>query len=162
MRMAPRGKTPEFDPALLLQGLPWEVLRHILHFVCKGARSEEPLKHNHKNIDRVVQLVQSDVRTVGALRATNKGHPFRTYHSANRYIYYAMVLELWQVQDMATNRRALNVQKFSAIHATQLSTIYREKWVDQHRFSLAVKAAANEDPDALKRALQSLRSQLPL
>lgn len=160
--MAPRGKAPEFDRALLLQGLPWEVVRHILRFVCKGARSEDPLQHNHENIERVVQLCQRDVRTMGALRATNKGHPFRTYHPANRYIYYTMVLEFWQVRDMATHRRALNMQRFPAMHATQLSTIYREKWVDQHRFSLAVKAAANEDPDALKRALQSLRGSQPL
>ena len=157
--MAPRSKMPEFDRALLLQGLPWEVVRHILRFVCNGARSEHPLQPNHGNLDRVVQLFQCDVRTMGALRATNTGHPFRTYLPANRYTYYATVLELWQMQNMATHRRALHLLKSPTVHTAQLNTMYRDKNLNEHRVRLAIKAAANGDPDALKRALQSLRSQ---
>jgi hypothetical protein len=113
------------------------------------------IKADHSDIDRIVGIYERDLKTLGALRATNKGQPFRTYLVGNRMQYYELAQDLWRMRQLAHFRGTLKREMF--LSKAQLTFAYNQMWHTLHGQTKAVRAVAGEDPEALMRALKPLK-----
>ena len=162
--MTRSSRLPAFNPESFFTELPAELSRKILNFACNtrllsfkagvGAiQSDLRLACSPHN----VEFFENDLRTLGALRATNKGRPLETFKLGNLYQYYNFVLEVWTVRSIATARRVYNSADFPHICALTLDGLFKDTLRDETKKLRAIQAAAQKDHNAMKRALQALR-----
>ena len=158
------SKLPAFNSESFFTELPAELSRKILNFACNtrllsfqagvGAIQADPrLACAPYNIE----CFEKDLRTLGALRATNKGRPLETFKVGNRYQYYNFVLEVWTVRNIATARRVYNSADYPGVCALTLDNLFKDTLRDETKKLRAIQAAAQKDPEAIKRAPQALR-----
>ena len=155
-------KPPAFNPESFFAELPQELRRRIFNFAC-NSRSftfeagvgaiESRAMYTAGNLT----LFEQDLHTVGALRATGKNRPFKTFSPDNRYVYFNFVLEVWTVRKLSTAQRVYNRADFPGVSRRTLNNLYNDSVWDECRKVRAIQAAAQKDPDAMKRALQALR-----
>ena len=98
-----------------------------------------------------------DLQMLGVLRLTNKGQPFRLDLSANRAIYYACAMQLVRLRYLSAFRDKLT--GIQTMTPQERSFAYRQVWFALLAGEEAVWAAADKDPDVLKRALQAIRKR---
>lgn len=155
-------KPPAFNPESFFTELPDELRRRILNFAVNGrlltfkagvGAIQSQALLTPFNID----LHEQDLRTIGALRATNKGHPHRTFTSGNRFVYYNFVLEVWAVRNLSIARCVYNSADFPHVSALTLDNLYKDSLRAEHQKLSAIRAATQKNPDAMKRALRALR-----
>ena len=150
-----------FNPQAFFRELPRELTVKILNFAC-NTRMYSFSSQGAREIHRVglyhqLETFESDLRTLNALRATNKGRPVIPHLAANRYQYYRFVLEVWAVRRMVRYRERFSKERLPGLSQRTLNSLYGAQ-VQQERTSLAaIRHAANKDPEAMKRALQGIR-----
>jgi hypothetical protein len=136
--------------------LPLDVTRHILWYVTRE-RDRVSVKGDHSDLEYIVYVYEEDLKNMGVLRATNKQQPFRTYLTGNRMTYYELVQDLWRMRKLLQFRRIL----IAGVYVTrnQLHCIYEQMWYALNDEAHAIRAAVDEDPEALLRALKALREK---
>ena len=144
-----------FDPSSFFTELPDELITKIVARACRSREYiDPPLRSDHTDIARIIPYYENDLETMGALRATNKGKPFRTYYAPNRTCYYELLQDLWKVRLFAAFKAGTRSEGFSV---QQTNFAYQQYWWALHGHERAIREAANNDPDALKRALVELK-----
>ena len=162
-------RAPSFDPRNLLLGVPPDILHKILGMACNG-RVETPLDDAHSNIWEVIANYLADLKTVGALRLVNKGHPYRTFYAPNRLDYYRHTMRFWGLLQLASFQHTLIETEFppDAVWRRKLfrrklylardkARSYRTMVLAHNVQAHALITLAGEDPDAWKKALVALK-----
>ena len=145
-----------FDPACFFTELPVELTRHIVHFATRSREGLPRMQPDHSDMAGVVTAYERDQRVLSALRATNKGQPFRPNLPGNRMNYYELTHDIWRMRKLVFFRLKLLHDMPTKRH--QRHTLYNQMWHTLHGHTLAIRAAVGEDPDALKRALRKLKA----
>ena len=150
-----------FNPQDFFHELPRELTGKILNFAV-NTRMYSFSSHGAREIHHVgtyhqIEAFELDLRTLGALRATNKGRPVVPHLAANRYQYYSFVLEVWAVRRMVQYRARFSQARLPGISQSTLSLIYEAQAQHERTSLAAIRKAANKDPEAMKRALQGIR-----
>ena len=105
-----------FDPSCFFTELPEELITKIVARACRGREHVvPPLRSDHSDIARIVPYYEGDLEVMGALRATNKGQPFRTYYVANRVAYYELTQDLWKVRLFTEFKRGMRLTGFGLL-----------------------------------------------
>jgi len=144
-----------FDPVCFWTELPQELVRKIISCATSERFTAPRIRDDHADIGRVVGVYERDLYTLGALRLTNKGQPFRVELPTNREIYYRCAMDVRRLRHLSAFRRELAV--VGMLTPSQRGFAYRQLWFASQSQKEAVLAAADGDPDALKRALQATR-----
>lgn len=146
-----------FDPACFWTELPQELVRKILSCITTERRTAPGIREDHADIDRIVDVFARDLKMFGVLRLTNKEQPFRLELSENRMLYYTCAMQLWRLRHLSAFRREL--AQVGTMTESQRGFAYRQLWFALLAGEEAALAAADKDPDALKRALQAIRKR---
>ena len=146
-----------FDPACFWTELPQELVRKIVSSITTGRQTAPGIREDHADIDRIVDVFERDLKTFGVLRLTNKEQPFRLELRENRMLYYTCAMQLWRLRHLSAFRREL--AGVGMMTPSQRGFAYRQLWFALLAGEEAALAAADKDPDALKRALQAIRKR---
>ena len=147
-----------FDPACFWTELPQELVRKILSCVTTERQTAPSIREDHADIDRIVDVFARDLKMFGVLRLTNKEQPFRLELRENRTLYYTCAMQLWRLRHLSAFRREL--AQVGVMTPSQRGFAYRQLWFALLAGEEAALAAADKDPDALKRALQAVRKRV--
>jgi len=146
-----------FNPACFWTELPQELVRKILSCITTERQTAPRIRDDHADIDRIVDVFARDLKMFGVLRLTNKEQPFRLELRENRTLYYTCAMQLWRLRHLSAFRREL--AEVGMMTPSQRGFAYRQLWFALLAGEEAVLAAADKDPDALKRALQAIRKR---
>jgi hypothetical protein len=146
----------KFDPLHFWTELPIEIIRKIIiSAVSREKCTVAKIRANHSDVSRILLSHEADHRVIGALRATNKGQPFRHGLKDNRRYYYEATLGVWKLRELNAFRVKLAAQlhlgRYEVDHA------YVSHWFVLHSHTKAIMDASGGDPDALKRALCAIK-----
>ena len=146
-----------FDPVCFWTELPQELVRKIISSITTGRQTAPGIRDDHSDIDRIVDVFARDLKMFGVLRLTNKEQPFRLELRENRTLYYTCAMQLWRLRHLSAFRYKL--QDMPSMTPTERGFAYRQLWFALLAGEEAASAAADKDPDALKRALQAIRKR---
>ena len=150
-----------FNPRDFFHELPRELTVKILNFACNtrmySFSSQGAREIHHAATHHQLEAFELDLRTLNALRATNKGRPVVTHLAANRYEYYSFVLEVWAVRRLVTYRQRFSKERLPGLSQRTLNSLYLAQLQHERASLAAIRHAANKDPEAMKRALQGMR-----
>lgn len=146
----------KFDPLHFWTELPTEIIRKIIiSAVSREKCTVAKIRANHSDVARILLAHEADHRVLGALRATNKGQPFRHGIKDNRRYYYEATLEVWKMRELSAFRIKLGEQLHLNRH--EVDHAYVSHWFVLHGHTKAIRDAAEGNPEALKRALCALK-----
>jgi len=148
---------PSFNPLYFWTELPSEIIRHILSAATREREAIKPIRADHSDVHRILAAYERDQKVVGALRATNKGQPFRPFFQHNRLYYYELTQDVWKLRDLRNFRHKLSARLGVSRH--QLDHAYINYWFALNGHTKAIKAVTQGNPDALKRALCTIKEQ---
>ena len=146
---------PPFNPLYFWTELPSEIIRQILSVATRERETIKPIRADHSDVHRILAAYKRDQVVVGALRATNRGQPFRPFLEQNRVYYYELTQDVWKLHDLRCFRHKLTTQL--SLNHHQLDHAYVSYWFSLNGRDKAVRKVAQGDPDALKRALCAIK-----
>ena len=138
--------------------LPQDLTRHIITLASRERDRIEPMRADHTDMDRVLAACERDQKVLGALRATNTGQPFRLNLPGNRMNYYELTQDIWRMRQLVAFKRKLQDRLPHMNDRMKRHYLYNQMWFTLHAQTQAIRAVAEEDPDALKRALCKLKA----
>ncbi|MBN37722.1 MAG: hypothetical protein CMI29_04580 [Opitutae bacterium] len=146
----------KFDPLYFWTELPVEIMRKIIiSAVSREKSTVAKIRSDHSDVARILLAHEIDLRTIGTLRATNKGQPFRPHLHDNRRYYYEATLEVWKLRELNSFRIKLGMQL--QLSRYQVDHAYVSHWFVLHSHTKAIRDAGEGKPNALKRALCGLK-----
>ena len=146
----------KFDPLHFWTELPVEIIRKIIiSAVSREKCTVAKIRANHSDVARILLAHEADHQVIGALRATNKGQPFRHGLRDNRRYYYEATLDVWKLRELNAFRIKLGEQLH--LRCYEVDHAYVSHWFVLHGHTKAIRDAADANPDALKRALCALK-----
>lgn len=154
------------DPLSFFTSLPNDLSRKILTYACNSrmytfTAGQCAVYALVPFTSQLKELFEQDLRTLGVLRATSKTLPVDMRAPHNRYAYYNFVLKVRTVRSLECHRRMLNKTNFPGTPPCHLNTLFKDACCSEQQMGRAIRAAAQNDPDAMKRALKALRISQP-
>ncbi len=146
-----------FDPVCFWTELPQELVRKIISCATSERFTAPKIRSDHADIGRIVSVYERDLEVLGVLRLTNKDQPFRVALPENRALYYTCAMDLWRLRHLRGFK--VKLLDIGTMTPKQRGFAYRQLWFALQSQREAVLGAADKDPDALKRALQSISKQ---
>lgn len=145
-----------FDPSHFWTELPTEIIRLILSAATRERETIAPIRSDHSDVCRILAVYERDQRVVGALRATNKGQPFRFDLRDNHRYYYELTQDVWKLRDL--HRFRLKLDHALRLNRHQVDHAYLLHWFSLNATMSAIRDAAHGSPRALRRALCALKA----
>lgn len=133
-----------------------EIIRLILSAATRERATIAPIRPDHSDVCRILAAYERDQRVVGALRATNKGQPFRLDLRDNHWYYYELTQDVWKLRDLHWFR--LKLAHRLRLNRHQVDQAYLHHWFSLNGSTNAIRDAAHGSPGALRRALCALKA----